>query len=165
MALAEYKTQQKEVLLGFLYAHRDTPMSVEEISERLRGACDNAPGKSTVYRLMGRLCEEGSVKRFEKGNSRTFLYQFAGGEACRHHLHLRCLSCGRLLHMDHAQSERLLQEIYGGSGAVRSKTISSSKPLQTSFSPSGFRVPCRFVSDALKATVPSVSRSYFSPSV
>ena len=113
--MAEYKTQQKEVLLGFLYAHRDTPMSVEEISDRLRDACDNAPGKSTVYRLMGRLYEEGCVKRFEKGNSRTFLYQISGGEACRHHLHLRCLACGRLLHMDHAQSERLLREIYGSS--------------------------------------------------
>ena len=113
--MAEYKTQQKEVLLGFLYAHRDTPMSVEDISDRLRDACENAPGKSTVYRLMGRLYEEGSVKRFEKGNSRTFLYQFAGEEACHHHLHMRCLSCGRLLHMDHTQSERLLNEIYGSS--------------------------------------------------
>ena len=116
--MAEYKTQQKEVLLGFLHAHRDTPMSVEEISGRLRAACANAPGKSTVYRLIGKLCEEGSVKRFEKGSSRTFLYQFAGEDACHHHLHLRCLSCGKLLHMDRAQSERLLKEIYGSSDFV-----------------------------------------------
>lgn len=111
--MSEYKTQQKEVLLDFLYAHRDTPMRVEEITESLQGACENAPGKSTVYRLMGRLCEEGKVKRFEQGSSRTYLYQYVGGEDCHHHLHLRCLSCGKLLHMEHEQTERLLREIYG----------------------------------------------------
>lgn len=113
--MAQYKTQQKEELLAFLFSHRDTPMRVEEISEQLHAKNENAPGKSTIYRLIGRLCEEGKVKRFEQGSSRTFLYQYAGDEACHHHLHLKCLSCGKLLHMDHAQSERLLSEIYGDS--------------------------------------------------
>ena len=113
--MSEYKTQQKTLLLAFLYANRETPFTVDEIAARLRETFDNAPGKSTVYRLMGKLCDEGSVKRFEKGNSRTFLYQYAGEAACQRHLHMKCLQCGKLLHMNAEQSERLLREIYGGS--------------------------------------------------
>lgn len=116
--MSGYKTHQKELLLAFLYANRETSFTVDEIAARLQETFDDAPGKSTVYRLMGKLFEEGSVKRFEKGNSRTFLYQFAGEEACHHHLHMKCLNCGKLLHMDSAQSERLLKEIYGDSDFV-----------------------------------------------
>lgn len=113
--MSEYKTQQKELLLAFLYANRETPFTVDEIAARMRETFDNAPGKSTVYRLMGKLCDEGSVKRFEKGNSRTFLYQYAGEAACRRHLHMKCLQCGKLLHMQTEQSEQLLREIFGNS--------------------------------------------------
>ena len=112
--MAEYKTHQKELLLGYLYENRETPLTVEQISEGL-AALPGAPGKSTVYRLIGKLAEEGRIKRFEQGNSRTFAYQLAGGEECHHHLHLKCTECGRLLHMDHAQSEKILEEILGDS--------------------------------------------------
>ena len=114
--MAEYKTHQKELLLRYLYAHRARPMRVEEIAEALRKDAPDAPGKSTVYRLIGRLYEEGSVKRFEDAASRAFTYQYAGGEACRSHLHMKCLDCGRLLHMDREQSRRLTGEIFGENG-------------------------------------------------
>ena len=44
------------------------------------------------------------------------MYQLAGGDECHHHLHLKCKQCGRLLHMDHAQSEKLIEDIYGANG-------------------------------------------------
>ncbi len=113
--MAEYKTHQKEALLAFLCRYRDTPMDVEEIAAGLKETDPNAPGKSTVYRLVGRLYEEGRLKRFEIPGSRAYSYQFAGDQACRRHLHMKCLGCGRLLHMDEAQSRRLLEEISGGS--------------------------------------------------
>ena len=113
--MSAYMTHQKKLLLAFLYANRETPFTVDEIAARLQETFDDAPGKSTVYRLMGKLFDEGSVKRFEKGSSRTFLYQYAGEEACQRHLHMKCLQCGRLLHMNTEQSERLLREIYGDS--------------------------------------------------
>ena len=113
--MAQYKTHQKELLLGYLSAHREEPLSVDEIGDGLAGACENAPGKSTVYRLIGKLYEEGRLRRFERGNSRTFVYQLVENEDCHHHLHLKCTGCGKLLHMDHSQSEKILEEILGGS--------------------------------------------------
>ncbi|MBQ7688618.1 MAG: transcriptional repressor [Clostridia bacterium] len=113
--MAEYKTQQKQQLLDYLSKNRERPLRVEDISAGLAAAYADAPGKSTVYRLVNRLYEEGRLKRFEQGSSRTFVYQLADGEACHSHLHLKCTACGKLLHMDNAQSEKLLQEILGGS--------------------------------------------------
>lgn len=112
--LAEYHTQQKTVLTDFLRQHSETPYTVEELAgelERLFG--ETAPGKSTLYRLINRLVEEGTVKRFVKGNSRHFVYQIAGGEDCHHHLHMKCTDCGRLIHMGHEQSEMILDSIFG----------------------------------------------------
>ncbi len=117
--MAEYKTRQKELLLQYLASQRDRPLSVEEIFDGVSDLSD-APGKSTVYRLINRLCDEGEVKRFEEG--KRFYYQLAGGEACHHHLHLKCTNCGRLLHMDHEQSEKLIEAIYGEQGFTVSET-------------------------------------------
>ena len=113
--MAEYKTHQREVLLNFLSEHSDTPFLIDELVRKLSECYgEKAPGKSTVYRLINRLVEDGTVKRFEKSNSRQFVYQIAG-EECHHHLHMKCLNCGKLLHMDHEQSDELIKLIYGDS--------------------------------------------------
>jgi len=117
--LAEYKTRQKEVLLKYLSDTRDTPQSIEQIVTALESRGEN-PGKSTVYRLIKKLSEDGSVKCFTEG--KRFLYQLAGGEDCHHHLHLKCTSCGKLLHMDHEQSEKIIEKIYGENGFSVSET-------------------------------------------
>ncbi len=101
------------MLISFLKSHSETPLGIDEICEGLQKLSPDAPGKSTVYRLMSTLVEKGTVKRFVKGNSRQFLYQIAGGEECHHHLHLKCTECGKLLHMKHELSEQLLSDILG----------------------------------------------------
>lgn len=111
--MSTYNTRQKEMLISFLKKHPDTPFSIDELCEKLCDGSETAPGKSTVYRLMGQLVENGTVKRYVKGNSRQFLYQIAGSEECHHHLHLKCTGCGKLLHMNHEQSEKLLSDILG----------------------------------------------------
>ena len=111
--MATYNTHQKELLINFLKSNPDTPFSIDEVAMRLCELSVDAPGKSTVYRLMSALVEKGTVKRFVKGNSRQFLYQIAGGEECHHHLHLKCTECGKLLHMKHELSEQLLSDILG----------------------------------------------------
>lgn len=113
--MATYNTHQKDILLSFLRENKDTPMGIDELSVRLSETCPDAPGKSTIYRLIGQLVEKGTVKRFVKGNSRQFLYQLAGSEECHSHLHLKCTECGKLLHMGHTLSEKMLSDILGES--------------------------------------------------
>lgn len=110
--MKSYQTQPKKLLLEFLKQNSSTPLSIEQIVAGLQG--ENAPGKSTVYRLMNHLVEEGRVRRFAKGNSRHFVYQLLECHGCSDHLHCRCVSCGKLFHMDHTLSKNMEQLLASG---------------------------------------------------
>lgn len=111
--VANYNTQQKKLILGFLSDNAGNAFSADQIVAALADKGCGAPGRSTVYRLMGRLCDEGTVKRFVPDGKKRSLYQIAGGEECHHHLHLKCTECGKLLHMREAESEDVLKLIFG----------------------------------------------------
>ena len=107
--MAHYQTAQKKLLLDFLREHSRQAFTIEELAAALEGR-EHAPGKSTLYRLMPLLVQEGRVKRFVRGTSRQFLYQMMG-ESCRTHLHLKCSICGQMVHMDHEESLELVRMI------------------------------------------------------
>lgn len=111
--MAQYQTEQKRILLAYMKAHSEEAYTIEEWCEQLRTepSLSAVPGKSTVYRIMQKLVEEGLVKRFVKGNSRRFLYQMVCGEHCGNHLHMKCSVCGKLYHMEDEESETLLRQV------------------------------------------------------
>ena len=110
--MAEYETKQRRILLDFLRAHPDRGFSVEELYGALCKDCSGqVPGKSTLYRLIPKLVSEGFVKRFSGDNGRQFAYQIVSCDHCDAHLHLKCTACGGLYHMDHAVSERIMNEV------------------------------------------------------
>lgn len=110
--MAEYATEQKKMLSHFLTENSEHAYTIEELMAGMQARYGNhVPGKSTVYRLMTHLVEEGTVKRFVKGHSRTFLYQITAGDHCHSHLHLKCMDCGRLIHLDNQLSDTLLDKI------------------------------------------------------
>ena len=110
--MAEYITEQKLTLKKILEENCDRAYTVDELMEKLREHFgERAPGKSTVYRLMTHLVEDGSVKRFMRKNSRTSAYQIVLGEHCDCHLHLKCLDCGRLIHLEESVSDELLDKV------------------------------------------------------
>lgn len=110
--MAEYATEQKKMLLDFLRSNCENAYTVDRLVADMKEAYgETVPGKSTVYRLMTRLVEEGTVKRFVKGHSRQFLYQIVAGDHCHSHLHLKCIGCGRLIHLDERVSDELLDRV------------------------------------------------------
>ena len=58
-----YHTQQRCALLAFLSAHADKQFTVEQL---LTAMGDEAPGRSTVYRALDRLVEEGARERRQR---------------------------------------------------------------------------------------------------
>lgn len=111
--MAHYQTEQKRILLGYLKAHSDRAFTIEDLCASMKQELDAelVPGKSTVYRLIPSLVEEGLVKRFAKEHSRQFLYQMVCGEHCEKHLHLKCSVCGKIYHMEDEESEELIQKV------------------------------------------------------
>lgn len=112
--MSVYHTEQKRILEKFLLDNREKSFTIDEITQKIKESakgCSGIPGRSTVYRLVKTLCEEGKVRRFVKNDSRKASYQIVCHEHCDSHLHLRCLGCGKLFHMDESISDELLRKI------------------------------------------------------
>ncbi len=93
----EYNTEQKRRITEFLKENSARHWSASEIAAAV---CDEHLGKSTVYRLISKLFESGIIRRFETAGSKSFVYQYAGENSdCDSHFHLKCVKCGRLVHM------------------------------------------------------------------
>ncbi len=105
----EYNTEQKCAIINFLKENSDRHFTVEEISNTV---CKNGAGKSTVYRHVSRLLEAGVIRRFETPENRKFVYQFANThEHCDSHFHMKCIKCGRLLHVECAKLDDVCEHI------------------------------------------------------
>ena len=107
-----YMTNHKKRILDFLIDHKDRHYTIDEIVRAL-SVGEKKPGKSTVYRLVGKLCEEGKLSRLRDGERGCFVYAYAEDtRGCDgQHFHLKCLGCGRLFHLECRHSEALCEHI------------------------------------------------------
>ena len=95
-----YNTKQKEKLLDYLIKNKEKHTNVQEIS-----ACLNAEGTpvgvATIYRQLDKLVDKGIVRKYAFDGKTCACYQYIDSErGCHNHFHLKCLSCGRLIHLD-----------------------------------------------------------------
>ena len=107
-----YNTEQKKMLTKLLQQNKESSYTIEELAEQLKNIYgEKAPGKSTVYRLIPHLVDEGRVRRLPKSVGRGFLYQAVEAERCHGHLHMRCVTCGKFFHLDDSLSDELLLKV------------------------------------------------------
>lgn len=102
-----YRTEQRLALEEYLSANAAKQFTIGELADTLSPAI----GKSTVYRLIRELQESGRVRRFQLGEGRHTVYQYLPTEACISHLHLKCVLCGRMMHLDGSVSAFLTKQI------------------------------------------------------
>ena len=114
--MAHYQTKSRKQILEFMDCNPDQSYTADALAEALakRYGAD-APGKSTVYRLVAKMAEEQLLHKSEQQGTRSSLYRKAGAH-CHEHLHLKCLDCGKLMHMEEEQSALLLKEIFKQNG-------------------------------------------------
>ena len=116
MRRSTYNTSGKKALVRFLAAHDDRQFTVEELFAALT-AEEIRIGKSSLYRLLERLCAEGAVRKFKQEQSDASLFQYIGSDAeCAHHLHLKCSECGKLVHLHCDMSAELVEHIFHDHG-------------------------------------------------
>lgn len=98
MEKRRYDTAGRRALADYLKNNAAAaPQTVEEILAGLR-ARGAVVGKSSLYRMLGELLSAGQVRKFT-GTGERAAYQVAGEGDCHGHLHLQCLSCGRVSHL------------------------------------------------------------------
>ncbi len=88
-------------LLGITQRH----MSAEEIYFTLHKKYPGI-GLTTVYRTLSLLEQMGLVHKFEFGDGRA-RYELAQGPKVKHHHHLVCIRCGRVINYDEFVDEEL----------------------------------------------------------
>ena len=95
-----YNTKQKENLLEYLIKNKEKHTNVQEISAFL--SAEGIPvGVATIYRQLDRLVEQGLVRKYAFDGKTSACYQYIENEEqCRSHFHLKCLGCGKLIHLD-----------------------------------------------------------------
>lgn len=103
--MRDYKTGPRRRLLSFLEQNLDEPLSAEQIAERIT-AEGGEISLSAIYRNLERLEQDGLVRRSASGDGRKAVYQYTGGE-CADHLHMQCVGCGHVIHLDHETTEAL----------------------------------------------------------
>ena len=91
---------RRQLILDYLINNRQHAVSASNILAHLeeQGA---APNPTTVYRYLDKLAGEQRVMKYvaDKGEKAVFQY-VDEGRHCREHLHLKCVRCGRIYHLD-----------------------------------------------------------------
>ncbi len=121
----EYNTKQKENLLSFLVRNKDRHTNVQEISAFLAG--EGTPvGTATIYRQLDRLVEQGMVRKFLLDGKTGACYQYISStDGCNEHFHLKCISCGKLIHFSCHYLSEVNRHIYEEHGF----TVNSSQTV------------------------------------
>ena len=67
---------------------------------------------TTIYRYLDKLAKEGTVMKYvaEKGSQAVYQY-VEMGHHCEEHLHLKCVSCGCIIHLECAFMDEIAEHI------------------------------------------------------
>ena len=105
----KYNTGKKQQIIAFLSSNASRSFTVDEICDAIIGS---SKGRSTVYRLIAELLDEGCIRRISDEKTRHCTYQYIGGESCHSHLHLMCRGCGELIHLDEKLSHEFKKTLF-----------------------------------------------------
>lgn len=118
-----YLTEQRQILTSFLKSNRNKQFSIDEIAKHL--CSKNSLSISSIYRNINIMVGDGLVARFQKEGCRKFLYQYIGDNDCANHLHLKCETCGEILHLEDDSMNKMISQMLEANDFIinKKKTI------------------------------------------
>ena len=120
--MQEYKTKQKEVLIECLVENKNVHLTAIGISQRLRDK-GQSMGMSTVYRHLDKLVANGLVRKYIVDENSSACYQYIDPlKECSEQFHLKCNSCGRLIHVDCSLMKKIAEHMKNSHGFVVDST-------------------------------------------
>ncbi len=100
MLSMKYHTKNYVRLTNYLKAHINQKYTVNELSEAL----NNDVPIASLYRILKELEENQLVFKCEVGEDKAAYYQYFDRTICHHHLHLMCIKCGRIIHLNEQEN-------------------------------------------------------------
>lgn len=119
----EYTTKQRDAILNFL-KENNAHTTASDILFHLREQGYKI-SSATVYRTLEKFEAEGLVKKMVIGEGTGACYQFTDSEGCAEHFHLKCIKCGRLIHLSCEFMHEMEKHIYDDHGF----TVSSGRTV------------------------------------
>ena len=100
MAQEGYNTAARNRILDYLKDNMDRAVNVNDILKALHDH-GNEVNITTIYRYLDKLTEKGQVMKYVAENGTRAVYQYVDREHhCDEHLHLQCMKCGAIIHLD-----------------------------------------------------------------
>ena len=113
--MAVYNTKGKRAVIEILQNNPERQLSVEDIFVSLG---ENAPGQSSIYRILSSLQKSGEVRREKNEGGDGYLYRYSENLGCDDHFHLKCRVCGKVTHLRCSVSDELVAHIFSDHGFV-----------------------------------------------
>lgn len=110
MKVKSYNTKARKYILDFLEKNTDVTVSATDIYEYVTSK-DESINRATVYRYLNKLEEEKRVIKFSEAPSKKAVYQIVKNHGCEGHLHIKCVKCGKLLHLDCGFMDELMEHL------------------------------------------------------
>ncbi len=118
MAGNSYVTVSRKKILEFLKNNSDRTVTAADIDAYLKQSGGEV-NITTIYRYLDKLVKDGSVLKYvaEKGSQTVYQY-VEQGQQCERHLHLKCVRCGRIIHLDCTFMDEISNHILNDHGFV-----------------------------------------------
>jgi len=93
-----YHTNSRAKIMEYLQDNKDRAVTAAAIDEHLKaeGSITNV---TTIYRNLDKLEKEGHVIKYASKTGTSFQY-VESEHRCDEHLHLKCVNCGKVIHLD-----------------------------------------------------------------
>ena len=89
-----YSTDHKKALIDLFSNNQDKIYSANNLINEFNGKIN----KATIYRQLLSLEGENIIRKTYNEKTNTYEYQYA--RDCFNHLHLRCIKCGKIIHLE-----------------------------------------------------------------
>lgn len=99
MPKREYKTKSRKLIQEYLKGEKDHAVSISDIEQFLEEQEEHI-NPSTIYRYLDKLVAEHKVLKYQKEDGKKAVFQYVEEDSCHEHLHLQCVKCGKMIHLN-----------------------------------------------------------------
>ena len=109
---SNYHTKQREAVLDYIVSLGNTHVTAAQIVRHFENE-NVSVGRTTVYRNIDRLVQDGKLRKYSVDGIAGTCYQYiVDSEEQQKQLLLKCEDCGELIHLDCDELDEIHQHIY-----------------------------------------------------
>lgn len=105
-----YNTEKKKLLIDLFENNQNKNFQATELVEDLKKEMN----KATIYRQLQKLEESKIIRKVYNEATKSYEYQYANN--CSNHLHLKCIKCGSLIHLNCSEADLFINHILNTHG-------------------------------------------------